>query len=98
MTNNTYRFDTPEHSYTIEPVPHVPKLVSLQSENREALEEALETIHLAGVADDEDFSHLTIEEDMTDVVPFFYIELSTSTLALWWEFEALNFIGAPVNV
>ncbi len=90
---NTYKFSTPDHDYIIEPDLTVPKLVEVSSEHREAIEELLESIHLAGVAEGEDFSHLTIEEDMISPYPSFYVELSTSTLALWWSFEAVNFIG-----
>lgn len=93
MRNNNYRYATPEHRYVIEPDLTVPNLVTIQSTNREAIEEALDTIALAGVAEGETFDHITIEEDLTDQDPYFYIEISTSTLALWWSFEALNFIG-----
>lgn len=91
--NNTYKFSTPDHHYTIAPDLTVPKLVSVTA-TREALEEMLESIYLAGVAEGEDFSHLTIEEnwgepDEADC----YVELTTATLALWWDFEAMNYIG-----
>lgn len=96
--NTTYHYGTPEHDYVIEPDLTVPNLVTVQSTDREAIEEALDTIALAGVAEGENFDHLTIEEDMTAQEPFFYVELSTATLALWWSFEALNFIGvAPIG-
>jgi len=89
-----YNFGTPEHNYVIEPDPTVHNLVTVQSPDREAIEEVLDTIALAGVAEGENFDHLTIEEDMTAQEPYFYVEISTATLALWWSFEALNFIGA----
>lgn len=90
----TYNFGTPEHNYLIEPDLTVPNLVTVQSPDREAIEEALDTISLAGVSEGENFDHITIEEDMTAQEPYFYIEISTSTLAIWWSFEALNFLGA----
>lgn len=93
MRNNSYTYGTPEHSYVIEPDLTVPNLVTVQSRDREAIEEALDTIALAGVAEGENFDHITIEEDQTDQDPYFYIEISTATLALWWSFESLNFIG-----
>lgn len=94
MTNNAYIFKTPEHSYSIFPDPTVPNLAVIESTDREALEELLETLELAGVADNESFDHITIEEDMYQPEPVFYIEVSTSTLALFFQFEFLNYFGA----
>ncbi len=95
---NPYKFSTPDHDYIIEPVQNLPKTVSVQSEHREALEEMLDSIHLQGVAEGENFDHLTIEEDLTEQYPFFYVELTRETLALYFQFETLNFMGAPVHV
>lgn len=93
----THKYSTPDHDYSIEATPGVPNTVTVQSVSREAVEEVLETIALAGVAEGENYDNLTIEEDMTAQEPVFYVEISTSTLALWWSFEALNFI-APTYV
>jgi hypothetical protein len=93
MTNTTYKFSTPDHDFTLVPNPVVPNLVEVRSENREAIEEFIETLELAGVAEGESFSRLLIEEDMTDQNPFFYTEVSPSTLSLYTSFEFLNYMG-----
>jgi len=98
MTNNTYKFSTPDHDFVLVPDLTVPNLVAVQSEHREAVEEFLETLELAGVAEGESFENLTIEEDLTGQVPFFFTEVTTSTLALYTSFEFLNYMGAATHV
>lgn len=90
---NIYKFSTPDHDFTFVPNPAVPNLVEVRSEYREAIEEFIETVELAGVAEGESFSHLIIEEDMTEQTPFFFTEVSPATLSLYTQFEFLNYMS-----
>lgn len=89
----TYKFSTPDHDFTFVPNPAVPNLVEVRSEYREAIEEFIETLELAGVAEGETFENLIIEEDNTEQAPFFYTEVSPATLSLYTSFEFLNYMG-----
>lgn len=90
--NLNYTFGTPEHDYEIIPNPKT-KTVVIKSEWREALEELVGTIELAGAAEGIDFSTIVIEEEVTDYYFGHYIEIDKSTLALYFQFEVLNFMG-----
>lgn len=89
----TYKFSTPDHDFILVPNPAVPDLVEVRSEYREAIEEFIETLELAGVAEGESFHNLIIEEDNTEQTPFFYTEVSPSTLSLYTQFEFMNYMG-----
>lgn len=95
---NIYTFSTPEYDYTFVPDLTVPNLVAVQSYEREALEILVDTLALDNMADEDIYENITIEEDMTDDDPFFYIEITTSTLALYLQFEVLNYLPAAVNL
>jgi hypothetical protein len=97
MTNTNYTFSTPEFDYTFVPDLTVPNLVSVQSREREALEILIDTLALDNMADDDAHSKLVIEEDMTADEPFYYIEITTSTLALYLQFEVLNYLPTAVS-
>lgn len=96
-TNPTYTFSTPEFAYSFVPDLTVPNLVAVQSTEREALEILVDTLALDNMADDETYEKIVIEEDMTAEEPFYYIEISTSTLALYLQFEVLNYLPIAVN-
>lgn len=96
MTNKNYTFGTPEFNYTFVPDLTVPNLLTVQSTDREALEIFIDTLALDNMADDEIHEKITIEEDMTADEPFFYIEITTSTLALYLQFEVLNYLPVAV--
>lgn len=96
MTNMNYTFGTPEFSYTFVPDLTVPNLVAVQSTNREALEIFIDTLALDNMADDDLHDKLVIEEDMTADEPFYYVEITTSTLALFLSFEVLNYLPVAV--
>lgn len=95
--NTNYRFSTPDHDFVIVPNPVVPDLIEVRCEHRDGIEEFIETLELAGVAEGESFENLIIEEDMTEETPFFYTEVSTATLVLYTSFEFLNYMGATIN-
>lgn len=100
MSIYNYTFTTPDHTYEIIPDPLDPVTVRIQSEFKEAIEDLLNTIELAGRADDEDFAKLiiingaTIREGQTTYDRYWYTEIAKADLALYFEFEVLNFMGA----
>jgi hypothetical protein len=96
MTNNVYKFSTPEHDYVIVPDPTLPNWLTVESVDREALEELLSTLELAGVAEGETFPNLQIGEDMYRSDPVYYIDMSTSTFSLYLTFEMLNYFGTAL--
>jgi len=99
MTNKTsYAFSTPEFDYFFVPDLTVPNLVAVQSTDREALEVFVDTLSLDNMADEDAHDKIVIEEDMTAQEPYFYIEITTSTLALYLQFEILNYLPTAVKV
>lgn len=97
-----YTFQTPEHGYDFVPVSG--DLVRIQTEDKEPLEEFLNTLELAGMAERQDVSNLTkqdylladieIEEGSNEHDTFFFIEITKADLALYLQFEVLNYLGA----
>jgi hypothetical protein len=102
MNNNEYKgytFATPEYSYRIEPNPTT-KNVFLSAETPDAIEMAIDSIELAGTQEGEWHEDLLLEMngDAPDAFCFF-VEVSKPTLALFINFELLNFLGTtPENV
>lgn len=92
--NTNYTFETPDHAYDIVPDLLSPDNVQVRSEFRDSLEEFLATLELAGVADDRDFSEIEIEEGSNYYDVFFFIDITKSDLALYLQFEVLNYLGA----
>lgn len=97
MNKFTYTFQTPDHSYDIVPDLLQEDTVRVQSEFKDSVEEFLNTLELAGLADDRDnpidFSHLTVEQDSNSYDTYYFIEITKSDLALYFRFEVLNFMG-----
>jgi len=91
----TYTFQTPDHSYDFVPDPLDPESVIVKSEYKDSIEEFIGTLELAGVADGRDFSDITIREGDNgwDVYP--YIQIHKADLALFLQFEVLNYMGVP---
>lgn len=99
MTNPNYTFGTPEYNYTFVPDLTVPNIVSVQSTDREALEIFIDTLALDNTADDDSYEKIVIDEDMTADEPFYFIEITISTLALYLQFEVLNYLPkVPTHV
>ena len=99
MSIYNYTFQTPDHRYEIVPDPLDPTTVRIQSEFKEAIEEFLNTVELAGRADDEDFAALiinegTLTEGQNSFDHYWYTEVSKADLALYFEFEVRFFMGA----
>lgn len=91
--NMNYIFHTPDHGYDIIPNP-LTGTVTIKSEFRDALEELVGTIDLAGAAEGSDLSEITIHEEVSDYLFSHYIEIDLPTLALYFQFEVLNYMGS----
>jgi hypothetical protein len=91
--NTNYTFSTPDHGYDIFPDLLSPDNVQVRAEFKDSLEELVATLELAGVADDRDFTELQIEEGSNDYDTFFFIDITKSDLALYLQFEILNYLG-----
>ena len=95
--NLNYTWGTPEHDYIFIPNP-LTQTVKIKSEFRDAIEELLGTIELAGAAEGVELPNITIEEEASEYFFSHYIEIDTATLALYLSFEALNFMASGVEV
>lgn len=94
MTAYNYTFTTPDYAYDILPDPLDPNTVRIQSEFKESIEAFLNTVELAGRADDEDFQSIQIKEGKNSYDTYWYTEISKADLALFFEFEVRFFMGA----
>ena len=102
--NTKYTFSTPDHAYSINPHEEIPDMVVVESATREALEEMIGSIELAGAADgefygdeDDDFTHIPIWTAQDDLDEYYFIEITKATLCLYLNFEVLNYLGAFNN-
>lgn len=100
----TYIFQTPEHGFDFVPDSKDKDLVHVKSEYKDALEEFLATLELAGIADKEDedqlsilqwFDSIKIEDTGDEFLPF-SITITKADLALYLQFEILNYMGASI--
>ena len=91
-TTTTYTFETPFHGFDFVPDPNSPDNVQIRAEFRDSLEEFLATLELAGVADDRNFEDLEIEEGSNSYDEFFFLDITKSDLALYLQFEVLNYL------
>jgi hypothetical protein len=99
MTAYNYTFSTPEHSYEIIPDLLDPNTVRVTSEFKDDIESLLDSIELAGRADDEPFTALKLNiEEGTSNGTHYYTEISKADLALYLQFEVLNFMGAVPDI
>jgi hypothetical protein len=93
-----YKFTTPEADYTFVPVPTNQDGVHVYAAEREELDILISSLELAGVAEGRYFEDLSVEEDFTAEVrgkngyPLTnFVEMTWSDLALFTQFEILNF-------
>lgn len=94
MSAFNYTFQTPDHGYDIIPDPLDKNTIRIKSEFRQSLEDFLNTIELAGRANDEDFQALEIKEGTNAYDTYWYADITKADLALYFQFEVLNFMGA----
>lgn len=105
----TYTFQTPDHGYDFVPDPLDANVVRIKSEFKDSLEEFLGTLELAGISDLSDesgvvsetdleylkrFSEIYIEEADNDYDHYYFIDIEKADLALFLQFEVLNYMGA----
>jgi hypothetical protein len=79
---------TEEGTYKIDRYPHDTTKIIVVSRSREALLSMINSIELAGTAEDEDFDDLYIYSLMDDQLRLSYeLVIDRSTLKLWFNFE-----------
>lgn len=79
-------------------------MVVVESATREALEEMIGSIELAGAADgefygdeDDNLTPIPIWTAQDDLDEYYFIEITKATLCLYLNFEVLNYLGAFNN-
>jgi hypothetical protein len=99
MTTN-YTFQTPESLYVLIQHPTLSESVNIHAAHSSDLETVKDNLELAGRAEGRFLDDLEIQEDqLTDVVDnhgnqaTFFLELTKADLALFLQFEVLNFLG-----
>ena len=99
MTTN-YSFGTPESQYVLIQHPTLSEFVYICAAHASDLETVKDNLELAGREDGRYLEDLEILEDpLTDAVDShgnqatFFLELTKTDLALFLEFEVLNFLG-----
>jgi len=93
-TNAAYTWQTPENSYDFHPVPDT-NLVLIKSETREAIEDFINTVELAGPEEGNPLPELWIEEDETSYDHVYFTEVTRATLSLFLDFEVRYYMGVP---
>lgn len=93
MTNATYTLQTPDYSYTFDPVPETSNVL-IKSESKMAIEDFISTVELAGPEDGQSLPEFLIEEDDSSEELVFYTEVTRATLSLFLDFEVRYYMGA----
>jgi hypothetical protein len=98
MTN--YEFQTPESLYVLIQHPTLSDSVYIKAAHSSDLETVKDNLELAGVQEGRYFEDLEIQEDSRSQTVdangnrcAFFIELTKTDLALFLQFEVLNFLG-----
>jgi len=103
----TYTLQTPDHGYDFIPDPLDANVVRVKSEFKDSIEEFINTLELAGFSQSERdkdgwtdpsdltrLQNLTIEEADNDYDHYYFIDIQKADLALFLQFEVLNYMGA----
>lgn len=96
-----YEFTTPEATYAFSVNPKNPNAVFVFAQHKQDLETVIDCLELSGVQDGRYFEDLTIEETVEPEAAqyIYFVEITRADLALYLQFEVLNFMGVnPENV
>jgi hypothetical protein len=93
---STYEWATPEYSYTFTPVDH--GLVRVQSDDKQAIEDFLSTLELAGPEEGTEIPETIYQEGLLkpgqDAFEYFYfIEVTRPTISLFLDFDVRYYMG-----
>jgi hypothetical protein len=90
-----YEFSTPEATYEFAVNPQNTDNVFVYAQYKEDLETVIDSLELAGVQEGRYFEDLLIEEtELPEAEQYIYfIEITRVDLALYLQFEVLNFLG-----
>lgn len=92
---STHTWTTPEYSYEFTPIDA--GTVRVQSDNKQAIDDFLSTVELAGPEEGTDVP-TTIEQEQSynwgnEVV--YFIEVSRATVSLFLDFDVRYYMGVP---
>jgi hypothetical protein len=90
-----YEFSTPEANYEFAVNPNNTDNVFVYAQHKEDLETVLNSLELAGVQEGRYFEDLLIEdtENPPTAQRIHFIEITRADLALYLQFEVLNYLG-----
>jgi hypothetical protein len=95
-----YTWSTPEYEYTFSPIDE--HLIRVQSDNRQAIEDFLSTVELAGPEEGTEIPETIYEErtlawaSATFDVPVYFVEVSRATISLFLDFDVRYYMGVPI--
>lgn len=94
-----YTWSTPEYEYTFSPIDE--HTVRVESDNRQAIEDFLSTVELAGPEEGTEIPTTIYEErtlpweSATFNAPVYFIEVSRATISLFLDFDVRYYMGVP---
>lgn len=94
---STYEWQTPEYSYTFTPVEN--GLVRVQSDDKQAIDDFLSTLELAGPEEGTELP-TTIEQEQSynwGNEAIYFIEVSRATISLFLDFDVRYYMGTHVE-
>lgn len=96
MTTAAYTWQTPEYSFTFTPSEASKDLVMVESYDKQAIEDFLSTLELAGPEQGTTIPS-TIEESPYQGVSIYFIEVSRATISLFLDFDVRYYMGVPIQ-
>lgn len=97
MNNDTtYTLQTPDYGYDFIPVPDSNRVI-VKSDEKEAIEDFISTIELAGPEEGQSLPELIIEEDTNSYDHYYFTEVTRATLSLFLDFEVRYYMGATTE-
>lgn len=103
MTYAPYTWTTPEYSYTFSPIDTT--TVRVESDNKQAIEDFLSTVELAGPEEGTEipttiYEERTLKANNNDIHGNFetayFIEVSRATISLFLDFDVRYYMGVPI--
>ena len=93
---STYTWQTPEYGYDFSPTDN--GLVRVQSEDKQAIEDFLSTVELAGPEEGTEIPETIIEEGtvregFTSYDYVYFVEVSRATVSLFLDFDVRYYMG-----
>lgn len=98
MTTAPYTWTTPEYSYTFSPIDQ--NTVRVESENKQAIEDFLSTVELAGPEEGTEIPDTIYQEGLlrdgqATFEYLYFVEVSRATVSLFLDFDVRYYMGVP---